>query len=321
MSETETDSYRHPWLGVEVRHLATLDAIARGGSFREAADRLGYVQSAVSQQMAALEQVVGTRLLERGPGRGPVSLTAAGNLVVDHGRRILTELEAARTDLTSVACAAPATLAIGLAPGIATRLLPRLLPALRDRLPQARLRFTETANEDDLLEQVRTGGLDAAVGVAPADDRFASARLLGDPWALLAPADSLLAHRGRLSLGAQLEGQAFLIPADSRAFAPVAAQLEAAGLLLASAIRAPIGPAMQAAVASARAVALMPRMAIDETDPATAVVALDPPIAPRLLSLVWNRCRRELALVDHLHTVLLELAGDSAFAGASASVA
>jgi molybdate transport repressor ModE-like protein len=317
VSDTEADSYRHPWLGVQVRHLAALDAIARGGSFREAADRLGYVQSAVSQQIAALEQVVGSRLLERTPGRGGVSLTPAGSLVVEHGREILRELQAARADVGSVACAPPATLAIGLAPGIAARLLPRLLAALGDRL---RLHFSEPANEDDLLEQLQAGALDATVGVAPADDRFATTRLALDPWVLLAPADSLLAHRGRLSLPAELREQPLLVPPHSRAFSPVAAQLEAAGISLATAVRAPIGPAMQAAVAGARAVALMPRMAIDEADPATTVVEVDPPIAPRVLSLVWSRRRRELPLLHDLQTVLVELAA-AAPAGASASLA
>ena len=321
MTDHDTSAHRHPWLGVEVRHLATLDAIAREGSFREAADRLGYVQSAVSQQIAALEQAVGVRLIDRGRGRGRVALTTAGDLVVDHGRRILTELQAARTDVACVAEASPATLAIGLAPGVATRLVPQLLPALAKRLPQARLQFSEPANEDELFEHVQSGTLDAAIGVAPPGDRFAVARLVGDPWVLLAPADSLLAHRGRLTLAAELGDRAFLIPPRSRAFAPVAAQLEAAGLPLATAVRAPVGPAMQAAVATADAVALMPLMAVDTADPATTAVALDPPIAPRTISLFWNSRRRELALVDALHGVLMDVACEAEIAGVPASIA
>ena len=68
------------WLGLDLRHLIALKAIADEGSFGKAAERLGYTQSAISQQIAALERIVGLRLIERPGGPRPISLTEAGRI-------------------------------------------------------------------------------------------------------------------------------------------------------------------------------------------------------------------------------------------------
>ena len=57
------------WLGLELRHLVALKAIAEHGTFGRAAQSLGYTQSAISQQIATLERIVGQKLIDR-PG-GP----------------------------------------------------------------------------------------------------------------------------------------------------------------------------------------------------------------------------------------------------------
>src|SRR5262245_39147462 len=75
------------WLGVELRHLAALQAIAEEGSFGRAAKRLGYTQSAISQQVATLERIVGEKLVERPGGPRPVALTEAGRLFSGPARR------------------------------------------------------------------------------------------------------------------------------------------------------------------------------------------------------------------------------------------
>src|SRR4029453_547402 len=72
------------WLGIEVRHLSPPAAKAQEGSFNRAARRLGYTQSAISQQIAALERAVGQQLVNRPGGPSPVGLTAAGGLLLPH---------------------------------------------------------------------------------------------------------------------------------------------------------------------------------------------------------------------------------------------
>src|ERR671936_2785394 len=91
------------WLGIELRHLTALEAVAREGSFGRAAKSLGYTQSAVSQQIATLERIVGARLIERPGGPKPVSLTEAGRLLLGHAESITARLQAAQADLSALA--------------------------------------------------------------------------------------------------------------------------------------------------------------------------------------------------------------------------
>src|SRR5262245_56767418 len=86
---SEAATGRKLWLGIEVRHLAALSVVAREHSFRAAARDLGYAQSAISQQIAALERLVGVRLIDRTRGRRSVALTAAGQLLLEHATEIL----------------------------------------------------------------------------------------------------------------------------------------------------------------------------------------------------------------------------------------
>ena len=74
---------------VELRHLAALAAVADEGSFGRAAARLGYTQSTVSQQIAALEKAAGGAVLDRPGGPKPVRITPLGALVLAHGRGLL----------------------------------------------------------------------------------------------------------------------------------------------------------------------------------------------------------------------------------------
>src|SRR6186713_2363932 len=95
---TEGDNYA----AIEMRHLRALVAVGRTSSFSRAAAELGYAQSAVSQQIAALERIVGERLVERPGGPRAISMTEAGELLLRHAEAIVNRLDAARADMAAL---------------------------------------------------------------------------------------------------------------------------------------------------------------------------------------------------------------------------
>src|SRR3954470_20827277 len=115
------------WLGVELRHLAALQAIAEEGSFGRAAKRLGYTQSAVSQQLATLERIVGEKLVERPGGPRPVALTEAGRLLLRHAEAIVARLQAAQADLQALRSGESGVLRVGTFQSVGARLLPEIM--------------------------------------------------------------------------------------------------------------------------------------------------------------------------------------------------
>ena len=88
------------WVGVELRHLTALAAIARTNSFVRAARSLGYTQSAISAQIAALERAVGVQLISRARGSRFVHLTPEGEILLAHAAVVTSELERARARLS-----------------------------------------------------------------------------------------------------------------------------------------------------------------------------------------------------------------------------
>src|SRR5438128_11016192 len=115
------------WPGLELRHLLALHTVAQTGTFGRAAEQLGYTQSAMSQQIAVLETLVGQRLLERSRGQSGVDLTEAGRLLLAHADSILARLRAAHADFAAFESGALGALHVGTYQSVSTRILPGLM--------------------------------------------------------------------------------------------------------------------------------------------------------------------------------------------------
>src|SRR4051812_28672531 len=119
---------RSAWHGIEVRHLAALQALAEEASFHGAARRLGYSQPAVSQQLAALERIVGVQLVNRPRVSQPLTLTEAGKRLLIHARAVQSSLATAEAELR--AGADKVQIRIGTFQTVSSLLLPPLLREL-----------------------------------------------------------------------------------------------------------------------------------------------------------------------------------------------
>jgi molybdate transport repressor ModE-like protein len=306
---------RNEWLGVELRHLAALAAVQRTGSFRGAADELGYVQSAVSQQIARLEDVVNMRLIERARGRGTVALTPAGETLLEHADAIVAHLSAARQDVERSLDGQATVMRVAVCESVATRVLPRMLPLLGKREPELRVLPFERESWEEGRELVASGQLDAAFDYLPLDGGpFEHVELLSFPCVLLVQPDSPLAQRDdppTLEEIARLP----LIEHPVWRFAPrLEVILGATGRAPIYAARSNLNRAVQSLVAAGIGAAVMPQIAVEHDRADTAAIDLTGVLPPARISLFWHGARRPYHL-DAFVAAAREVCGQLDVAG------
>jgi DNA-binding transcriptional LysR family regulator len=278
-------------LGLEVRHLAALEAVARERSFGRAATRLGYTQSAVSQQIATLERIVGEQLLERPGGARAVSLTDAGELLLRHAEAIVARLDAVRADMSALRAGETGTLRVGTYQSVGARVLPRLIRRFRESRPGVELSLEEPTTDPELYELIERGDLDLAFCSPPLPSGpFDAAELMSDPHILLVPADSPLARRRSATLDDL--GELPLIGSRAcRSGDAVEEALREHGYDPRYAFRSDDNGTVQGLVAAGVGVALSPLLAVATDDPRVRVIRLEPPVARRRIAVIWHRDR------------------------------
>src|SRR5438445_12620870 len=191
--------------------LRILSEVAKRGSFSAAAQALSYTQSAVSQQIAALETQTGVKLLER-HARG-VRLTAAGQTLVGHAEGILAGLEAAEAALSAIAGLRGGRLRMASFPTAGATLMPLAIATFRAAYPDVELTLAE-GEPEEIAPRLRAGELDLALlfefpGQPPLAQGMTRVELLEDPMFLALPHSHPLAKRQRLRL-ADLAGEAWI---------------------------------------------------------------------------------------------------------------
>lgn len=140
--------------------LRVVHQVATAGSFTAAAEMLGYTQSAVSRQVAAMEAAAGAPIFDR--GRRGVALTPAGQVLVRRATEILADLAATEHELAGLHDRLAGRLAIGAYPTAAMALVPRAIAEIASDHPGLAV-VLEEASTPALLRRLRTGRLEVAV--------------------------------------------------------------------------------------------------------------------------------------------------------------
>jgi len=275
-------------LGIEFRHLAALEAIVETGSFAAAARRLGYTQSAISQQIAVLERATEMQLLERPGGRRHVTATEAGARLLRHAARATAAMRAAEADLNALAEGDAGTLRVATFQSVGVRVIPPVMRLYVARRPAIEVKLVETDHEL-LVEQLLRGETDLAFVADPVATAIEQIEVLTDPYVLLAPAGSELAE-GEKTVSirriARLPLIAYRVPTQGGE-----SHLRSQGFDPSIVFRSDDSGIVQGLVGAGVGYALVPRLTVDRSDPDVVVLGVRG-IPPREIGLAWHADRR-----------------------------
>jgi DNA-binding transcriptional LysR family regulator len=264
---------------LNVNRLRILVEVANRGSFSAAADALSYTQSAVSQQVAALEAETGVTLLERLP-RG-VRLTPAGEVLLKYAEGIIARLHAAEAEMAAIAGLRGGQLRMASFPTAGATLMPLAIAIFRAQHPEVELTLAE-GEPEEIAPRLSAGEFDIALlfefeetseSLGPDLSRLP---LFEDPMFLALPADHPLSRRRTLRLE-NLRAEAWIqTSASSPCAQHVVRSCHAAGFEPIVSFESDDYQTVQGLVAAGVGVALIPKLALSGARDDIAIRALSP---------------------------------------------
>lgn len=200
-------------------HLHTLIAVVRTGSFADAARRLGYTSSAVSQQIAALERSIKVPLFER--DARSIRATAAAEILALRAQQALAGLEALRSEIDEIAAGNLGRIRLGSFPTASHAIVPLALAAFRKEYPAVDIQLDE-GEPDELIGLIEDGLLNLTLvyqyDLVPRrwPSKLVRSPLLEESLVLLLPAEHRLAGSTEVELS-ELRDESWVATRESTA--------------------------------------------------------------------------------------------------------
>ncbi|MGB8166714.1 MAG: LysR family transcriptional regulator [Chthoniobacteraceae bacterium] len=193
---------------IDSRQLRAFASLARTGSFTQAARDLHLTQSAVSHSMKALEREMGCRLL--GKMHKKIVLTEAGEALLVHVERILTEMATARAELGQLGKWGQSRLRIGASATACQHILPNVLREFRESFPQCVISI-EPGDTPEMIAALRERKIDLAVNLEPRrDEELGFRKLFSDELAFVLSPLHPWARRGSV-IRSEIPRQQFIL--------------------------------------------------------------------------------------------------------------
>lgn len=196
---------------MDIKQLRALLVIAETGSVSRAAEILHIVQPAVSRQLRLLEEDLGTALFSR--GRRGMELTDSGQLLVEHARRALRELDQAKAEISPDPGVVTGIVTVGLLPSTSDLLAAPFITALKHQHPKLTVRIS-VGYAGHLQKWLETGEVDVALLYDPKPSALLEAEpLLHEALYLVGMPDAGLSQKHPVPLR-ELENKELILPSQ-----------------------------------------------------------------------------------------------------------
>ena len=212
---------------LEIRHLKLVAAIADTGSVTRAGNRLHLTQSALSHQLRDAEEQLGVQLFERGTGK--MTLTPAGERLVQSARSVLAELERAESDIQKNGASARGLIRMSTQCTTAYHWFPPRLIAFQRQFPEVEVQLVIEATNNP-FEALLEGKLDLAIVSEPIRNRkIRYTPLFEDEFVVIVPPGHRLAEKTFLA-AEDIAGENILIYPPKEESTILTKVLEPAGI-------------------------------------------------------------------------------------------
>jgi DNA-binding transcriptional LysR family regulator len=277
---------------MELRHLRTIDAVARHSSFTKAAEELYLAQSAISQQIRRLETELGVEVFRR--TSRSVELTAEGRVILGYAQRVLAEVDGMHCELEELTGLLRGQLRIGGVYPTGPYDLFGMLADFRAAHPGVAIHMVEDT-QDDVLAALRSDELDCAFTALDPDalgNEYAATLLWEEELVVALPVDHALCARGHVTFEALAAEDLIAYRENSALRRRLERTMADRGLEPRNAFICTEMAAVRGLASKGLGVAVMPRSVADQPGPPIELRPIGPERLTWPVALVWRAARR-----------------------------